>query len=203
MLKRLTFATLSFWLFLPLTLHAEPFSAELMVRLDRVGSPAVSPDGVRVVYTVRETDMEAGKGRFDLWLSPVAGGDPQRLTRHEASDTGPAWSGDGKWIYFRSNRGDSSQVWRISPEGGEAEQVTDLPLSVGTFRLSPSTDRMAVSLSVDADCEDLACSAGRNDSRKNRSTSGAVYDQLFVRHWDGWLDETQSQLFVVTLENGL
>ncbi|MBT8050140.1 MAG: S9 family peptidase, partial [Gammaproteobacteria bacterium] len=42
-----------------------------------------------------------------------------------------------------------------------------------------------------------------NDSRKNRSTSGAVYDQLFVRHWDGWLDETQSQLFVVTLENGL
>ena len=203
MLKRFTFATLSLLLFLPVTLHAEPFTAELMVRLDRVGSPVVSPDGERVVYAVRETDMEAGKGRFDLWLSPVAGGDPQRLTRHEANDTGPAWSGDGKWIYFLSNRGDSSQVWRISPEGGEAEKVTDLSLSVVTFRLSPSADRMAVSLSVDADCEDMACSAERNEARKNRNTSGAVYDQLFIRHWDRWLDETQSQLFLVTLENGL
>ena len=45
---------------------AEPFTAEHLVRLDRVGAPHVSPDGSQVVYTLRKTDMEAGKGRYDL-----------------------------------------------------------------------------------------------------------------------------------------
>ena len=59
--------------------QAEPFTAEHLVRLDRVGSPAVSPAGDRVAYAVRKTDMDAGKGRYDLWISELSGGQPQRV----------------------------------------------------------------------------------------------------------------------------
>ena len=36
--------------------------------MERVGTPAVSPDGSRVVYTVRSTDMAKNKGHTDLYL---------------------------------------------------------------------------------------------------------------------------------------
>ena len=106
--------------------YAEPFTAEHLVRLDRVGAPNVSPDSKHVVYTLRTTDMEANKGRYDLWLSEIDGGKPRQLTSHEANDTDPAWSPDGKHVYFLSTRSDSSQVWRIALGGGEATQVTNL-----------------------------------------------------------------------------
>ena len=92
---------------------AEPFTAEHLVMIDRIGAPAVSPDGSAVVYPVRRTDLDADKGRYDLWMSPVAGGDARRLTTHEANDTSPAWSPDGRHILFLSRRGDTTQVCRL------------------------------------------------------------------------------------------
>ena len=180
--------------------HAEPFTAEHLVVIDRIGAPAVSPNGNTVVYPVRQTDLEADKGRYDLWMSPVAGGDPRRLTSHKANDTSPAWSSDGKYILFLSKRGEFTQVWRLPVDGGEAQPVTDLPLDVATFRISPKGDRLIVSLSVYLDCEDLACTAKRDASKEDSKISAKQYDQLFMRHWDYWLDEKRSQLFSLSLD---
>jgi dipeptidyl aminopeptidase/acylaminoacyl peptidase len=181
---------------------AEPFTAEHMVRLDRVGAPALSPDGSLVAYAVRKTDMDAGKGRYDLWVSPVDGGKARQLTRHESNDTDPSWSADGQSVYFLSSRSGSSQVWRIAPGGGEAVQVTDLPVSVATFRLTTETGPLVVSMQTYADCEDLACTAARDESEKESDTSGAKYSQLFMRHWDHWLGKKQSRLYAVSIEGG-
>jgi dipeptidyl aminopeptidase/acylaminoacyl peptidase len=116
---------------------ADPFTAEHLVRIDRVGAPAVSPAGDLIVYAVRHTDMDEDKGRYDLWLSTTDGEEPRRLTTHEANDTSPTWSPDGRYILFLSSRGETTQVWRLPVAGGEAQPVTDLPLDVGTFRMSP------------------------------------------------------------------
>ncbi len=180
--------------------NAEPFTAEHLVRIDRVGSPAVSPAGDLIAYAVRSTDMEADKGRYDLWLSAIEGGAPRRLTTHEANDTSPAWSPDGEFILFLSSRGESTQVWRLPMAGGEAEPVTDLPLDVGTFRVSPAGDRLVVSLSVYLDCEDLQCTADRELAKDDDKVSALAYDQLFMRHWDHWLDDRRSQLFAISLD---
>ena len=81
-------------LVLALPVSAEPFTAQHLVKIDRIGAPAVSPDGSTVVYAVRHTDLPADRGRYDLWISPVGGGDARRLTTHKANDTSPAWSPD-------------------------------------------------------------------------------------------------------------
>lgn len=185
------------------TSQAEPFSAEHLVRLDRVGSPSVSPNGDWVAYAVRKTDMDANKGRYDLWLSPTAGGDARQLTKGEENETSPAWSADGNTIYFLSPAGDSSQVWRIAVDGGEPEQVTRLPVDVGTFRLAPDGDRLVFSAAVYPDCEDLACTAARDETKAESKATGALYSQLFMRHWDHWLTEKRSRLFSIPLNNGL
>jgi len=172
--------------------------------LNRVSEPALSPDGTTVVYTVRETDMTANRGRLDLWSLDVTNPEaqPQRLTVHPENDGSPQWSSDGLHIYFLSSRGGSQQIWRIPKTGGTAEQVTELPLDVGSFRLSPDGSRLALSLKVFADCSGLDCSAQRLAAQAASPAKGQVFDRLFVRHWDTWSDGRVSQLFIARLENG-
>lgn len=75
-------------------LAAAPFTAADLVSLNRVSDPQVSPDGRYVAYVLRETDLEANKGRTDLWLLEpgAANATPRRLTQHPASDTSPRWA---------------------------------------------------------------------------------------------------------------
>ena len=191
-------------LFASATTLAEPFTAEKMVQLDRVGAPVLSPDGTKLVYTLRTTDMAANKGAYDLWWTGFSDGDAHRLTTHKANDTDPAWSADGKSVYFLSSRSGASQVWRIALHGGEATQVTDLPVDIGTFKLTPGGDSLILSAGVYLDCEGLACTASRDEAQKESPTTGVLYEQLFMRHWDHWLNAKHSQLFALELdENGV
>src|ERR1043165_5822600 len=115
--------------------HAKGLTVDDMLAMQRVGDPNVSPDGKWIAFSVRDTDMEANKGRFDIWLIGADSSGLRRLTTAPENDTDPRWSADGKYVYFVSSRGGSSQVWRIAAAGGEAEQVTKLPTDVGGFAL--------------------------------------------------------------------
>src|SRR4051812_19315567 len=134
--------------------------------LARVSDPQISPNGRYVVYVQRETDLEANRGRSDLWLldlqtSPLK---PRRLTQHSANDTHPRWSIDGANIYFLSSRAGSVQIWRLPMSGGEAVQITDYPLDVGSFKFSSGGGRIALGMDVFRDCNDLKCSRERLDA---------------------------------------
>src|ERR1044072_1084028 len=114
---------------------ARAFTPTDLNALSRVSDPQVSPNGRYVVYVQRETDFDANRGRNDLWLvdmdAPTAR--PRRLTQHSANDSNPRWAPDGQSIYFLSTRAGSMQIWRLPMLGGEAVQITDYPLDVGTF----------------------------------------------------------------------
>ncbi|MBJ7312753.1 prolyl oligopeptidase family serine peptidase [Rugamonas sp. CCM 8940] len=179
------------------------FTVEDMVNMERVGSPLLSPDASKLVYTVRSTDLAKNGSNTQLWLLDLRAAKPlpQRLTQAAASSTDAEWSPSGDAIYFLSARSGSSQVWRLPLAGGEAARVTDLPLDVDNFRLSPQGDRLALSLAVFRDCPDLACTKARLDARAAKGkTSGVVYDRLFVRHWDSWADGRNSVLYSAPLD---
>ncbi|SFU73092.1 S9 family peptidase [Pseudoduganella namucuonensis] len=184
--------------------HAAPrgFTVEDLVRMERVGSPALSPDASKVVYTVRSTNMDKNRGNTQLWMIDLRAAKPvpRRLTQADASSSDPEWSPTGDALYFLSARSGSSQVWRLPLAGGEAARVTDLPLDVDNFRLSPQGDRLAFSLAVFRDCADLACTKARLDKQAANKASGKVYDRLFVRHWDTWADGRNAVLFSAPID---
>ena len=179
----------------------QPFTPDDLVRMKRITDPRVSPDGKHVVFVMRETDIEANRGRTDLWLLELA--DPtliaRRITQNSANDSSPRWSPDGRAIYFISSRSGSAQVWRISLEGGEAQQVTDYPVDVGTLKVAPSGERLALTLEVLPDCADLKCSADALAAKQKGMATGRIYDELFVRQWDTWRNGTHSNLFTATI----
>ncbi|MBI2956964.1 MAG: serine/threonine-protein kinase [Acidobacteria bacterium] len=91
--------------------------AEVLARLpERLSSdPACSPDGNWVAFHVEESNDR------DIWLVPLAGGEPRQLTSGPNEDSHPAWSADSRWVYFVRNHQD---VWVVPREGGEPRPVT-------------------------------------------------------------------------------
>jgi dipeptidyl aminopeptidase/acylaminoacyl peptidase len=178
-----------------------PFTVHDLWAMDRISSEKVSPDGKLVVFVLKKTDMEANKGRNDLWLMGIDGKGLKQLTTDPASDTSPCWSKDGKWIFFLSTRSGSSQVWRIPATGGKEEKITDEPLDIGNFILSPDGFNMALTMEVFPG-KDPKETVKQLDDIKNRKATGRIYDRLFARHWDSWCDGRRSHIFVMPVAGG-
>ncbi len=182
--------------------QTHPFSVHDMVAMERISDPQVCPDGGRVAFVVRRTDLEANRGRTDLWLVSIDGTGLRRLTSHPENDSNPQWSPDSRTIWFLSNRSGSSQVWAIPVDGGEAEQVTDEPLDVGNLRVSPDGRHLAYTMEVFPDGATAAETKARLEHREKGKATGRIYDRLLVRHWDVWEDGRRSHLFVRPADGG-
>jgi Tol biopolymer transport system component len=81
--------------------------------------PRWSPDGSQISFVARLD------GRRSIYLVGPGGGPVRRLAASGDDADVPAWSGDGRWIYFRSSRSGQHQIWKIPSDGqGEAVAVT-------------------------------------------------------------------------------
>jgi dipeptidyl aminopeptidase/acylaminoacyl peptidase len=168
--------------------------------LARVSDPQVSPDGRYIVYTQRDADLDANRGRTDLWMVDLDNpAKPRRLTQHSANDMHPRWSVDGNSIYFLSARAGSTQVWRLPLAGGEAVQITDYPLEVNSFKFSPDGSHIALAMDMLPECADMKCTNDRLDTAAKIKPTARTYDRLFIRHWDTWSNHTRSHLFVALM----
>ncbi len=178
-----------------------PFGVHDMLAMDRISDSQVSPDGRRIAFNVRTTDLEANRGRTDIWLVGTDGQGLRRLTSHPAADFNGRWSPCGEWIFFLSTRSGSAQVWRIKVDGGEAQQVTRLPLDVGGLVVSPAGGTLAVTMEVFPGMSPEATAAKLEATAKGKAT-GRIYERIFVRHWDTWADGRRSHLFVIPAHGG-
>jgi len=181
-----------------------PFSVHDLLAMTRLSDPRVSPDGRQVVFVASRTDLEGNRRRTSLWLVDAAGGEPRRLTAEEGGASNPRWSPDGAQVWFLSSRSGSSQVWRIPIAGGEAEQVTRLPLDVKALVPAPDGGTLVVAMEVFPGATPAA-TKGRLDEtakREKEGPTGRVYDRLFLRHWDTWEDGRRSHLFALPAAGG-
>jgi Tol biopolymer transport system component len=94
------------------------------------GSPAWSPDGQYIAARrYGSYPLESYLRASELWLFHKDGGSGIQLTKgtdpRVTRVSGPAFSPDGKYIYFNSDRTGRMQVWRMKADGSDQERVTD------------------------------------------------------------------------------
>ncbi|MGE5199936.1 MAG: TolB family protein, partial [Rhodospirillaceae bacterium] len=116
-----------------------------MQLLKQAGSPAPSPDGNWLLYTVSTPDWTEAKRQTDIFLVSLKQGLPstkQMTYTKEKDEASPRWSRDGAFFVFASNRdapsGSASQrqLYLMRPDGGEARRITDAKDGVSTFAFS-------------------------------------------------------------------
>src|SRR5262245_42879047 len=87
-------------------------------------SLALSPDGRWLACS------HNGSGQYNLWLVPVGGGEPVRLTDYtDQSVRQIAWAPDGASLVYTDDHhgGEWHQIYRVAATGGQPEQLTDAP----------------------------------------------------------------------------
>ena len=172
----------------------------------RVGSPAISPDGRWVVFSVTEPSYTEGEQVSDLWVVPLDGSaEPRRLTNTKGGESGVDWSRDSKRIAFSARRegDDLAQVYVLDlSSGGEAQRVTSLSTGASNPLWRPDGKAILFSSMVYPGATTDSANRAAAAERKARKYNARVYDNSPIRLWDRWLDDRKPGLFVQPLEPG-
>jgi TolB protein len=103
-------------------LHAEPYW---------------SPDGRYIAFRDdRDGNCSVGGGscNYDIYILDLETGEETNVTRHPSLDIEPAWSPDGEWIIFASNREDPNfDLYVVRPDGTGLQRVLNDPDSKDSY----------------------------------------------------------------------
>ncbi|MEO6050237.1 MAG: S9 family peptidase [Pyrinomonadaceae bacterium] len=144
------------------------WSPEMQIKVKAIGSPRVSPDTTRIVYTVSNEVLTADKSEYvsQIWLASTDGNDNMQLTFADKSSTNPKLSPDGKWIAFLSTRKDNkSNLYLLRVGGGEAEALTDVKSNITDFEWSPDGKWIAYAMTDAKSDDEEKNDKGKNDFR--------------------------------------
>ncbi len=166
---------------LPQEPSAAPLTAEQLAALQRVGEPALSPDGQHLLFTVRRTDLPANRSIGTVYLMPAGGGEAKAI----GEGSQPCWGADGASYAFATKDG-----IRVMPLAGGADLTLAVPGGAANLSWAPDGEHFAYTqdVQVEPTLRELYPDLPKAQAR--------VYDDLMVRHWDHWRDGSYSHLFV-------
>ena len=150
------------------------------------------------LHACRPSTWRRTRSRCRSGLCPSKAARRSRSRRTANPITRPRWSPDSKRIAYISDRGGSSQIWMMDPDGGNAKQITRLSTEADGHIFSPDGKNLVFTSSVYPECAaDDACNAKNLDEEKASKVKARIYTELLYRHWTGWQGKRRSHLMVM------
>ena len=152
--------------FLPLFIIAQKnWSPEQCLKIKNITAVVASPDGMKVLYTVREAVMTEDRSEYinQVWLCNADGSNAIQLTKGDKNSSNPKWSPDGKWIAFTSSRESKNNLYILPVSGGESEKLTDVKTSVGNYDWSHDGKMIAFTMADAAADKEEKDKKAKND----------------------------------------
>lgn len=174
------------------------FTVNDLINVKRVGSPAVSPDGKKIVYTVGIVDKSTNKTNTQIFVMSADGSDQKQITNGPASSSGPVWSPNGKRIAFVTG----GQIWTMKANGDDKDQVTKISTGASSPVWSPNGKWIAFSSDVYPECATDECNRTEDEKAENSKVKAHVSTRLLYRHWVEWRDRKRTHVFVVDSDGG-
>src|SRR5580658_5700251 len=179
----------------------QPLTVETMMRIARIGEPALSPNGRMVAFTVTTPDVAQNTKPQQIYVVSVDGGTPRQITQEGTQNERPRWSPDSRQIYFVSNRGGPSQIWVMDADGTHARQVTHIATEASAPMLTADGKSLLFLSSVYPDCgADDACNKRNLDDEAESKVKARIYTSLLYRHWNEW--QTKRRQHVMAMDTG-
>jgi dipeptidyl aminopeptidase/acylaminoacyl peptidase len=158
---------------------ARPMTETDLATMKRLASPTATPDGKIIAYQLQETDLAANKRRTDIYVAwgGITGDEGIKVASEPGSNEhDSAFSADGKFLYFLSNKSGSDQLYRIAVDKGPTlinsagDQISDFKTDVSGFKLSPDGAKIAVWGDIARDCPDFGCDKDGDTSKPGPGT---------------------------------
>jgi dipeptidyl aminopeptidase/acylaminoacyl peptidase len=154
-------------------------------RVTTLSTPAVSPDGKQVAFTVTTVVAAENKRHSEIWMVPAAGGAPMRLTSPSVESSQPRWSPDGRLLLFSSMRpGAKGRTFALRMDRpGEAFEYDSLPAGAS---LAADRSTMAWSEAAPPDTTKKPDDPyGKMKDPASRPPFGAITKPLDAARFDG------------------
>ncbi|MHA2203741.1 MAG: S9 family peptidase, partial [Candidatus Hodarchaeales archaeon] len=111
--------------------------SEDFVQLKIPNSPALSPDGRKLAFSIKKVNQKKNRYKSPIYLKIEGDNGYKQFTAGTHVDTAPQFSPSGEYLAFLSSRVEKgTQVFIMSVKGGEAVQVTTFPMGVMGFNWS-------------------------------------------------------------------
>lgn len=184
--------TISFCILFAMTVSAQTklMTPETLWKLGRVGLDDISKDNNFIVYGITDYNLEKNNSNRNLFLQGVHSAAIKQLTTLDGGEWNARFSPGGSRVAFISK----GTLWEVNMDGTEPHQVSALKMN--GFEFSPDGTKILFTA-------DVKVKQSESEIYKDLPyTSGVVYDDLMVRHFDHWVGNTVSNVFYADYLNG-
>ena len=171
-------------------ISAGVLTPEVMWKMGRIGSSAISPDGKKVAYTVTNYSVSANKGITSLWIILLDDSNKTLKLADDVSD--PLWNSNSSKLYVLKD----DQIFSIDAVDGTLTQLSFIDGGIEGFGVAPADNRIFYTQKVAVEKRNSADIYPDMDKSKAK-----IYSDLMARHWNYWDEGKYFHIFVADIVN--